>query len=681
MSLPTTPHRWAPQLRAWRETGTGTGQFLPDPNINVIHADWSLATVASVAVVDVAIDTDMSLTTALQRYHHGIRICIALDETVVFDGYPQQREYRRTTRKGHGQTAEDRLQITLEHTLHQLGKCEQSYISGCYTRRSSNNENSGGSLNNVAVAEPFDGISCCFNENGNANRARDLLNVAQNNNGAIQIPIFGNGTDTSNVPWTVGDALSYLLYFHASDSAGFDRLALIRQIQKAASHISDDDALRSVLQRELNHELIKERFLLDVLREWSQRFEIQIVQQATIRNGIILNEWTIRSDRVAPTGRLPHRDVPRNDVGAPLATPKSTRYGDRVAAAGADDVRIYWDDSVIKPVTIVRGGRRRYTFQAELMPGWLPETGLDNLEASDRTSAKSITLSDADIESMGIALQDETWFQQYHRDGQLFDMHRDVARKWVLNEGGDYASEEFARNAPFADYAPFDFSKLAAGRWTKRRRQLLPTFEATTNGREGVRVEVSFDNGSNWFALRDHYDLLSDECGIWFNASNLLNVAVPELGNVNLWYALVDQTMRVRVTASVESDERVSVRLTQTGASHPNGGVAHVRDDARYQSWFDTDGSALRDDEAMLRRDGRAIAAQAGQRRLRAELHYPWLETGLAPGQRVHGLLGPVGTFESNRPATGVDPFIERIRFINTPNGYGTRYFLGSRNS
>ncbi len=677
MSLPTTPHRWAPQLRAWRETGTGTGQFIPDPHINVIHADWSLATVASAAVVDVAIDADMSLTTALQRYHHDIRICIALDETVVFDGYPQQREYRRTERKGRGQTAEDRLQLTLEHTLQQLGKCEQSYISGCYTRRSCNAEISGGAFDSVAVAEPFDGIACCFNEKGKANRVRKLLCVAPNKDGAIQIPVFGNGTAPSNVPWTVGDALIYLLYFHSSDSAGFDRLALIRQIQKAASHISDDDALRSVLQRELNHELIEDRFLLDVLRDWSRRFEIQIVQQATIRNGVILCEWTVRSDRAAPT----HRDVPRNDVGAPLATPKSTRYGDRVAAAGADYVRIYWDDSVIKPITIVRGGRRRHNFQAELMPGWLPEAGLDNLEPNDRTTAKSITLSDEDIDSMGIALQDETWFQQYHRDGQLFDMHRDVARRWVLNEGGDYANEQFARSAPFASYIPFDFSMIAAGRWTQRRRQLLPMFEATNAGADDVRVDVSFDNGSNWYALRDHFDVLSGECGIWFNASNLLNVTVPEIGNVNLWYALVDQTMRVRVTASVESDERVSVRLAPPGPSHANTSIAHVRDDARYQSWLDTDGSALCDDEAILRRDGRAIATQAMQRRLQAELQYPWLETGLAPGQRVHGLLGPVGTFESNRPATGVDPYIERVRFINTPNGYGTRFFLSSRNS
>jgi len=681
MSLPTTEHRWAPRLRAWLETGPGTGLFELDPHLEVIHADWSLVTLTSTALVRVAIDTDMPLMTALKRYHKDVRLCIALDESVVFDGYPAQREYRRTASSYRGNNKQHRLDITLAHSLQQMARCPKSFISGRYMLRSNGHVGADVSATSVSNAEYFDGLICIFNENGTPNRAAHLLTVNPDSESALRVPIFGNGSDSSNTPWTIGDALSYLIYFHMPNTSRFDPLGLIRQIQAASNQLCDDRDLRITLRRELHQEVIDARFLNDVLREWCQRFEIHLIQHARIQNAMLCNTWAICGDRATPIGRLPHRDGPRNEFGAQLTKTSVARLGDRIAAAGANDVRIQWDETFIKPVTILEGARRRFEFRAELMPGWLPEVGLDNLEASQRTSAKSITLTDDEIDTGGISLQNEQWYQQYHRAGQSFDAHRDVARKWVLNESGAYANETFARNAPFTTYTPFEFSGIAPGRWARRSRQLLPTFDATATDRTGVRVELSFDGGSHWYALRDHYDLLEGECGIWFNAANPLNITVPDVGNVNLWYALVDQTMRVRITASVEADERLAVRITSDGTLHPNAGIAHRRDEVRYQSWQGTHGTTFRDDAATLRRDGRAMSAQAGQRGLRAELHYPWLETTLIPGARIHGLLGPTGTFETDRPAPGIDPFIERIRFANTSEGYGTRIFLTSRNS
>ena len=61
-------------------------------------------------------------------------------------------------------------------------------------------------------------------------------------------------------------------------------------------------------------------------------------------------------------------------------------------------------------------------------------------------------------------------------------------------------------------------------------------------------------------ALESDYEVLAGECGIWLSAPNLLSIAPPGRQETeNLWYALIDQECRVRVTALIESDERLVV--------------------------------------------------------------------------------------------------------------------------
>jgi len=142
-----------------------------------------------------------------------------------------------------------------------------------------------------------------------------------------------------------------------------------------------------------------------------------------------------------------------------------------------------------------------------------------------------------------------------------FHKARDVYRKWCLNEAGDYTCEPYGRGQPHDLTGVFE-----GGRYIHRRRRFWPTLSTDSQGRPlGYPLEVSYDDGLNWWQYSHAFNNLLDECGIWLSSDQL---------DVDTWVAALKGTLRFRVTASVVSDER----LTCIVANGPVGSTVPVVD-------------------------------------------------------------------------------------------------------
>lgn len=142
-----------------------------------------------------------------------------------------------------------------------------------------------------------------------------------------------------------------------------------------------------------------------------------------------------------------------------------------------------------------------------------------------------------------------------------FHQVKDVYRKWCLNEAGDYS------HAPYNQGAPHDFSRLFEGAdYVHRRRRFRPALSTDAQGRSlGYHLQVSYDYGVRWRSYPHAFDNLLDECGIRLSSDGL---------DVDTWIAALKGALRLRITASVVSDER----LTCTLADGPVGSMVPVVD-------------------------------------------------------------------------------------------------------
>jgi hypothetical protein len=126
-----------------------------------------------------------------------------------------------------------------------------------------------------------------------------------------------------------------------------------------------------------------------------------------------------------------------------------------------------------------------------------------------------------------------------------FHKVRDVWRKWCLNETGEYTNE------PFSQGPAYDFEAVfGTDKYVHRRRRFWPALSCDSQGRSlGYFLEYSLDGGVQWGQYPYAFENLLDECGIWFSSSRL---------DIETWVAALKGALRVRITASVVSDERLS---------------------------------------------------------------------------------------------------------------------------
>lgn len=160
---------------------------------------------------------------------------------------------------------------------------------------------------------------------------------------------------------------------------------------------------------------------------------------------------------------------------------------------------------------------------------------------------------DASLESTNYSLFCPSTNPQFHTV-------KDVYRKWCLNEAGDYSDPPYNRGESY------DFSGLFEhAAYIPRRRRFWPALSTDAQGRSlGYFLQVSFD-GVHWWNYQHAFNNLLDECGVWLSSDQL---------DMDTWVAALKGVLRMRITASVVSDER----LTHTLADGPVGSTIPVVD-------------------------------------------------------------------------------------------------------
>jgi len=122
-----------------------------------------------------------------------------------------------------------------------------------------------------------------------------------------------------------------------------------------------------------------------------------------------------------------------------------------------------------------------------------------------------------------------------------------VYRRWVLNEHGWYCGSPCNLNRyELEQLSPEDFRT-----WEPRR--FLPCLSADAEGETlGVVVEIRLDSGDDWRRWRGPLWISQDQCGIYLGGD-----ALPG----EFFQAACENTASVRVTATIESDTRLSAYI------------------------------------------------------------------------------------------------------------------------
>jgi hypothetical protein len=120
----------------------------------------------------------------------------------------------------------------------------------------------------------------------------------------------------------------------------------------------------------------------------------------------------------------------------------------------------------------------------------------------------------------------------------------DVFRRWVLNESGKYSG-------PPLNLTPYHFAALAPDDFLADvPRRLWPCLSVDAGGKSlGIVVVISLDGGATWQFHDGSARVLTQECGIVIDDDAL---------GADYFQAALSGSVRVRVTATVESDRRLA---------------------------------------------------------------------------------------------------------------------------
>ena len=119
---------------------------------------------------------------------------------------------------------------------------------------------------------------------------------------------------------------------------------------------------------------------------------------------------------------------------------------------------------------------------------------------------------------------------------------QDVFRKWVLNEAGNYTDPPYNRGATY------DLSKIfGTNRYSRHRRRFRPCLSRSETGKSmGYFLEISYNNGNTYMPYTGAFDILLDQCGVYLTSNQF---------DTDTWNGISKNTLRLRITASVVSDE------------------------------------------------------------------------------------------------------------------------------
>ena len=686
------------------ETAHGSGDYRVDARLRVDEVWQRSDRSFSTATLSVRVDDEFDSEEARRRYHPDCRLAVMTDEpvtsdrSILFEGYPPAQSSGWDGRIGR---EDERYVFEAEHAFERLARAREAMVYGRRVRS--------GGIDDGLVVDPdgyadksvlMTALPCVFNPDGEPNRAATPLTTRLPAGEDRLIHLFTSEGQLTAQKWTYGTVLRYLIWFYLMrEGPVFEGNVFSVTDSVAAGAGTESDPLNEALGREPVSLTCEATSLAEALSLLAAAAGIHITAETVNEMGRPVTQLRVWSSEGGPTRQLYLARGGKYPDGTPRydASMKSAR--EVLAANNTYRGQVTWDHRGIVNNPVVIGDVKRYEMTVPLWPGWIPRSNLDDVPAQDRATAKSIALTPAEVEALGDAAEGSSWFRQYHRRGSEFKLHSDVSRLWILNEDGYYEGGAYNRNAPFDDYRPFDFSTVAdstvtvAGGWMRRRRLLLPTISTSPDGRKlGVWVEISFDSGVNWQQQAGGVRAIEDRIGVYLDCENpteITPVGTDPAGQ-NLWYAIIDQTFRVRVTAVIESDERMLATFPAGELASPtlqiNAMVVRRPKSFQFVSRSHTTNALAsvtsgwpveRDDTKEITALAERLARANQDRQVRVAPTIPWIETHYAIGDRITEIRGRHLRFATVMDGESRWPAVIGRRFVLREGRYETELALG----
>jgi hypothetical protein len=694
MAVPRQKVDWAERVVVAVEAFAGSGLFNADDRLHAETVEMSSDDEVASARVLVRMDAAGEPAEAMSEYHSDRRMIIRAGEFVLFDGYPSRSRFELCrSSQGRGGRNENELVLILEHVVGRLDRDVRAQIIGRHVRdavicEGMQSDPAAWAARSVLVTA----LPCVFNPNGRGNCDPVPLQIDECDGTLRLVHVFADDARDDAIPWTLARILRYLLHFYHWPSCPVGTREVFEQTDAVCTS-SDQGREAFASTNELFYALlgrpetlsVEAASLLGAIGLISAASSLHLTAESRSAGQGVATTWRLWSELSGPRKELRLATAARGPDGTPVYRTADKNAIDLFTDNNVCGLSITWDARTIGETALVFGDVKRYELTAELLPGWLPEEGLDNVTIESRASAKEEALNAPQCLVPASAVVEDSWYRKYHRDGAEFAQHWQVGRLWVLNEAGTYAPALYNRNPPFDAYAPFGFSAIFPGRWMRRRRTLLP-LSLLPGEEECVHVEVSFDSGRNWMPVRSGYTVLVTECGIWFDVPDLRSIAPPDADEqTNLWSALIDQTCRVRVTAQVESDERLAVEISADSAPslHRNASLLYapqrfkfLRRSSEPAASPPQSGSPSRDDFAAMQAVAQSLAAVRGSRSITGAALIPWLDTDYPVGSCVVELRGRSVGFACQREPAAQHAFVVGKRYHFAKGRFETELLL-----
>lgn len=693
------------RLLVGMETSCGSGEFSIDSRLRVDEVWQRSDDAVSRAVLSVLLDDSTDSEDIRRTYHPDRRLVIMtehadpLQRHMLFEGYVPVQSSRWD---GRADRESEQYVFEAEHVWERFSKAQGAWIYGRHMRSGAIEDGLASDwLAYRDKSEHYTACPCIFNPDGVCNRAIEPVHVTDESGGSRLVHIFAPDGVPAAVPWTFATALRYLAWFYLSRHGLVHEGNIFDATESlVAGMAGPSDALRDALVREPASLVCEASSLVEALALWGEAAGLHITAGTINERGYPKTQLRVWSPRAGALRRLYLVRSGRHEDGTPRydATGKSAR--EVLAENNTYRGQVTWDHRKIVNNAVVIGDVKCYELTVPLWPGWLPVVGLDDVSEPDRAAAKQAALLPEDIRAMGDQVFSHDWYRRYHSAGDLYPLHADVGRLWVLNEDGRCDGAHYNRHAPFDAYAPFDFasvlsaSRTRCGRWTRRPRPFRPTLSVGVDGRSlGVWVELSFDGGASWNPARGAISVLKDRGGIQFECDNPTQVSPPdtEPQSQNMWYALVDRTFRVRVTAVIEGDDRLTGAYGPAGLDAPTAQVHTAvlwrphqfklaTRDAGWSVLYTTlqGGKDERDDTSAADVLARWMARSQQDRQVRVSPMIPWIETNYAIGERIAEIKGRGLAFATTVGTEMQYPAIIERRFVLRDGRYETTLSLSA---
>ncbi|MEE9293514.1 MAG: hypothetical protein V3W34_00915 [Phycisphaerae bacterium] len=679
------------------ETSPGSGVFEVDDRLRVEAVTLDSDEHISTARLSVRIDESFDTAAARRVYSPDLRVVIRTDEAeasgnvVLFEGYPPVQEARWEGGPGGGAES---FGFVARHVYERLSRDRRGWIYGRHMRS--------GAIEDGVAADPgtwagrsvlVEALPCVFNLDGAPNCAATPLSVTAPDGSSRSIHVFTYDDDPNGIPWTLANALRYLVWFYAPregpvfEGNVFDATDAFVQLTSESAVGATTQLIRRLLGAPESL-TVEATNVVEALALLADVAGVHVSVDTVAAGAGVRSQLRVWAPGDGTSRRLNLARGGRHGDGTLRYDASALSASDVFRANQIRSADLRWDYQRIVNAPIVVGDVKGHEMTVPLVPGWLPTLDLDNVNQPDRVLAKERALTPDQVARLGDAVEQSAWFRHHHREGSEFAQNRYAGRRWVLNEDGRFAGATYNRNAPFDDYQPFDFSTVTGsdttvrGAWSRRSRPLLPTITRDELGaRFGVFVEVSFDGGANWYRPKGPIAVLRNPTGCVFEVTNPLEITPPGVDPLeqNMWYAVIDQMFRVRVTAVIEGDERLLARPAPSDSNSPTlQTTSQILYRPQVYKFVTRQGTTNvlaavnpgatdvdRDDSAAIEQVARDLASRLQDRRVIASPAVPWLDTDFGIGDQITAIRGRGVSLVTRQDEASMGPSVvgKRYRF------------------